>query len=63
MAVLIDADHESLSLADTVCFEMEELMHAKGAVAPVITYLFHRLEARFDGQANAAYPRRSLAVP
>ena len=47
---LIDADHESLQLADTVCFEMEELMHAKGAVAPVITYLFHRLEARFDGK-------------
>jgi type IV secretion system protein VirB4 len=47
---LLDADHESLSLANTVCFEMEELMHAKGAVAPVITYLFHRLEARFDGK-------------
>ena len=25
-------------------------MHAKGAVAPVITYLFHRLEDRFDGR-------------
>ncbi|MDY7098510.1 MAG: conjugal transfer protein TrbE [Pseudomonadota bacterium] len=48
--LLLDADHESLQLADTVCFEMEELMHAKGAVAPVITYLFHRLEARFDGK-------------
>ena len=47
---LLDADHENLTLADTVCFEMEELMHARGAVAPVITYLFHRLEARFDGQ-------------
>jgi type IV secretion system protein VirB4 len=47
---LLDADHESLSLADTVCFEMEELMHAKGGVAPVITYLFHRLEERFDGR-------------
>ena len=47
---LLDADEESLSLADTVCFEMEELMHAKGAAAPVITYLFHRLEARFDGR-------------
>ena len=47
---LLDADHESLSLAGTVCFEMEDLMHAKGAVAPVITYLFHSLEARFDGR-------------
>lgn len=47
---LLDADHESLSLADTVCFEMEHLMHAKGAVLPVLTYLFHRLEERFDGK-------------
>ncbi|MCH9751623.1 MAG: conjugal transfer protein TrbE, partial [Alphaproteobacteria bacterium] len=47
---LLDADQESLQLADTVCFEMEELMHAKGAVLPVLTYLFHRLEARFDGR-------------
>jgi len=28
---------------------MEELMHSKGLVAPVLTYLFHRLEARFNG--------------
>lgn len=47
---LLDADHESLTLADTVCFEMEELMHMRGAAAPVITYLFHRLEARLDGR-------------
>src|SRR5690606_29893376 len=47
---LIDADHETLALADTVCFEMESLMAAPAAVAPVVTYLFHRLEARFDGR-------------
>jgi type IV secretion system protein VirB4 len=47
---LLDADHETLELSDTVCFEMEALMQAKGAVAPVITYLFHRLEARFTGR-------------
>ena len=47
---LLDADRESLTLADKVCLEMEELMQAKGAVAPVITYLFHRLEGRFDGR-------------
>lgn len=47
---LLDADHESLTLSNTVCFEMEELMHANGAVAPVITYLFHRLEECFDGK-------------
>src|SRR3546814_14791085 len=28
---------------------MEQLMHARGAVLPVLTYLFHRLERRFDG--------------
>jgi len=47
---LLDADHEDLQLADTVCFEMEDLMSMAGAVAPIITYLFHRLEARFDGR-------------
>ncbi|MEO1662079.1 MAG: conjugal transfer protein TrbE [Pseudomonadota bacterium] len=47
---ILDADHESLTLAETVCFEMEDLMHTKSAVLPVITYLFHRLEARFDGR-------------
>tara|TARA_R110000850_G_scaffold183462_2_gene309047 strand:- start:2666 stop:5167 length:2502 start_codon:yes stop_codon:yes gene_type:complete len=47
---LLDDDHERLSLTDTVCFEMEELMHRQGAVAPVITCLFHRLEARFNGR-------------
>lgn len=47
---ILDADDESLTLADTVCFEMEDLMHTKSAVLPVITYLFHRLEERFDGR-------------
>ncbi|WP_425409993.1 conjugal transfer protein TrbE [Hyphococcus sp.] len=47
---LIDADDETLALADTVCFEMESLMASPAAVAPVVTYLFHRLEARFDGR-------------
>lgn len=47
---ILDADHESLTLADTVCFEMDDLMHTKSAVMPVITYLFHRLEQRFDGR-------------
>lgn len=47
---LLDGDHESLALADIVCFEMQDLMQTKGAVAPVITYLFARLEDRFDGR-------------
>jgi len=46
---LLDADHDRLGAADVQCFEMEALMHTRSAVLPVLTYLFHRLEARFDG--------------
>lgn len=46
---LLDADNESLGGSDWQCFEMEELMHQNSLVLPVLTYLFHRLEARFDG--------------
>ncbi|MGH6705749.1 MAG: conjugal transfer protein TrbE, partial [Sphingomicrobium sp.] len=38
-----------LNLADVHCFETETLMAQPGAIAPVLTYLFHRLEERFDG--------------
>jgi type IV secretion system protein VirB4 len=47
---LLDADRDDIELADTVCFEMEDLMATEAAIAPVITYLFHRLEERFDGR-------------
>jgi type IV secretion system protein VirB4 len=47
---LLDAAEDKLSLSDVQCFEMEELMHEAGAVLPVLTYLFHRLEERFDGR-------------
>jgi len=46
---LLDADEETLELATTVCFEMEALMHRPAAALPVLTYLFRRLESRFDG--------------
>lgn len=46
---LLDADAESLSLSDMVAFEMEALMHEKRLIAPALSYLFHRLEERFDG--------------
>lgn len=46
---LLDADEDRLSDADVIGFEMEELMHTPPAVPPVLTYLFHRLEDRFDG--------------
>lgn len=47
---LLDADEETLARSDWQCFEMEALMHQKAMVLPVLTYLFHRLEARFDGK-------------
>lgn len=47
---LLDAAEDSLHLADIQCFETEALMGHAQAVAPVLTYLFHRLEARFDGR-------------
>lgn len=47
---LLDADHENLNLARTVCFEMEELLHTQKAAAPILSYLFHRLEERFCGR-------------
>lgn len=46
----LDADFDGLNLAQIHCFETEELMGEAGLVAPVLTYLFHRLEARFDGR-------------
>ena len=47
---LLDAAEQSLALADVQCFETEALMGQAGVVAPVLTYLFHRLEERFDGR-------------
>ncbi|KRR13321.1 conjugal transfer protein TrbE [Bradyrhizobium jicamae] len=46
----LDADADRLSNADVLTFEMEELMALPGLVAPVLTYLFHTLQARFDGR-------------
>lgn len=47
---LLDAAEQSLALADVQCFETEALMGQVAVVAPVLTYLFHRLEERFDGR-------------
>ncbi len=49
---LLDGNTESLKTGDMQCFEMETLMHSKALVLPVLTYLFHRLEARFDGKPS-----------
>jgi len=47
---LLDAANDRLALSDVQCFETEALLHTPHAVAPVLTYLFHRLEERFDGR-------------
>ena len=47
---LLDAAEPDLAFADVQCFETEALMGQAGVVAPVLTYLFHRLEERFDGR-------------
>lgn len=46
---LLDADADGLGNADIQCFEMQSLMHSRSASLPVLLYLFHRLEQRFDG--------------
>jgi type IV secretion system protein VirB4 len=47
---LLDAAKDRLETADVQCFETEGLMQEAGVVPPVLTYLFHRLEGRFDGR-------------
>jgi type IV secretion system protein VirB4 len=47
---LLDAAESDLAFSDVQCFETESLMGQAGVVAPVLTYLFHRLEERFDGR-------------
>ncbi len=46
---LLDSEFDALSQGDAAVFEMEALMHEPRLVAPVLAYLFHRLEERFDG--------------
>ena len=47
---LLDAETDSFQASNMACFEMEELMHEPRLIAPILSYLFHRLEARFDGR-------------
>ena len=46
---ILDGSEDTIRMNKVQAFEMEELMHSKALVAPVLTYLFHKLEARFDG--------------
>lgn len=47
---MLDAAEDDLAVANVQCFETEALMGHPGVVAPVLTYLFHRLEQRFSGR-------------
>jgi type IV secretion system protein VirB4 len=47
---LLDGAADTLALSDVMHFEMDGLMQVKPLVLPVLTYLFHRLETRFDGR-------------
>ena len=46
---LLDNADESLHFSRWQTFEMEHLMDSPSVVAPVLSYLFHRLAERFDG--------------
>ncbi|MBI1208532.1 MAG: conjugal transfer protein TrbE [Azospirillum sp.] len=46
---LLDAEGDRLGIADVAGFELETLLET-GAAAPVLAYLFHRLEQEFDGR-------------
>jgi len=46
---LLDADSDRLGGADVQGFELDTLIES-GAALPVLAYLFHRLEERFDGR-------------
>jgi type IV secretion system protein VirB4 len=47
---LVDGADSPSSHARWQTFEMSELMEKPSAVAPVLTYLFHHLEGKFDGR-------------
>ncbi len=47
---ILDCDEEHFDSSDWQCFEMEELMSTPTIIAPVLSYIFHVLEKRFDGR-------------
>ncbi len=47
---LLDGSSEEIAETDVLHIELEQLMAHKALIPPVLTYLFHRLEARFDGR-------------
>ncbi len=46
---LLDANSDNFHESSWQCFEMEDLMNMPSIIAPVLSYLFHRLEKSFRG--------------
>jgi type IV secretion system protein VirB4 len=46
---ILDADYEIACNDSWQCYEMEELMTMPSIIAPILSYLFHRLEKKFTG--------------
>jgi len=46
---ILDAEHEIECNDAWQCYEMEDLMTMPSIIAPILNYLFHRLEKRFTG--------------
>lgn len=52
---IFDATSDTLTYSRWQVFEMEVLMNMPAAVAPALSYLFHRLEQRFDGKPTMLF--------
>ena len=60
---LLDGSDERLAVTDVLHIETEQLMAHKALVPPVLTYLFHRLEARFDGRPTLLILDEAWIIP
>ena len=49
---LLDNNNMNVSLSNWQCFEMELLMDRPDIIAPILSYLFHIIEARFTGKPS-----------
>jgi type IV secretion system protein VirB4 len=50
-----DAAQDSFALDWWTCFEMGDLFQLPGAVPHALSYIFHRMETRFDGRPTAVF--------
>jgi type IV secretion system protein VirB4 len=50
-----DAEADSFGLDWWTCFEMAHLLELPGAVPHALSYIFHQMDARFDGRPTAVF--------